>query len=81
MSYCLYILLLTLNVVNAGNITSILFIFVFCLYFYKQITVGGMKDDVDWYLTKLLSTYICHANPHLRQVIQFQIVKGRLRFC
>ncbi|XP_041357221.1 proteasome adapter and scaffold protein ECM29-like [Gigantopelta aegis] len=31
------------------------------------MTVQGIQDDVDWYLTKLLSTYVCHANPHLRQ--------------
>ncbi|XP_005102218.1 proteasome adapter and scaffold protein ECM29 [Aplysia californica] len=32
-----------------------------------QKTTAGAKDDMDWYVVALLSTYICHANPHIRQ--------------
>ncbi|GFS17153.1 proteasome-associated protein ECM29-like protein, partial [Elysia marginata] len=32
-----------------------------------QKKVTSMKDDVAWFLQELLSKYICHANPHLRQ--------------
>lgn len=32
-----------------------------------QKNVASMKDDVAWFLQELLSKYICHANPHLRQ--------------
>ncbi|GFO03251.1 proteasome-associated protein ecm29-like protein [Plakobranchus ocellatus] len=32
-----------------------------------QKNVTGIKDDVAWFLNELLSKYICHANPHLRQ--------------
>uniref|UniRef100_A0A2C9KR44 TOG domain-containing protein n=1 Tax=Biomphalaria glabrata TaxID=6526 RepID=A0A2C9KR44_BIOGL len=32
-----------------------------------QKNVVNINDDVPWFLNELLSTYICHSNPHLRQ--------------
>ncbi|CAG5117500.1 unnamed protein product, partial [Candidula unifasciata] len=32
-----------------------------------QKNVKDMKDEVDWFLKELLSKYIRHSNPHLRQ--------------
>ncbi|KAI8774268.1 proteasome-associated protein ECM29 [Biomphalaria glabrata] len=32
-----------------------------------QKNVVNINDDVSWFLNELLSTYICHSNPHLRQ--------------
>ncbi|XP_070194752.1 proteasome adapter and scaffold protein ECM29-like isoform X2 [Littorina saxatilis] len=32
-----------------------------------EATVSGLKDDVEWYLSQLLQTYVPHSNPHLRQ--------------
>ncbi|CAL1546641.1 unnamed protein product [Lymnaea stagnalis] len=32
-----------------------------------QKSVSNDNDEVPWFLTQLLSKYICHANPYLRQ--------------
>ncbi|KAL8623767.1 hypothetical protein ACOMHN_054073 [Nucella lapillus] len=32
-----------------------------------EAKMSGLPDEVEWYLTQLLQSYVPHANPHLRQ--------------